>query len=809
MKKKHSSMHSAAIRSLLITFAGIFPGAASRSFHYTGAFLGSAIRSLPIRRPRLKPNSAARFTLNSAAKFLLLSATILSLQAIYAPQASAQNPLIRHIYTADPAALVVGDSVYLYTGHDEASPSGNRYVMDDWHVFSSADMVHWKDHGEVLKISTFSWAAANAWASHTVERNGKYYWYVTVSPKASVGGAFAIGVAVADHPAGPYSDVLGTALITDNMTSDIAYDIDPAVFIDDDGQAYLYWGNGTACKVVKLKDNMIELDGGFVDITPPNFTEAAYLHKHNGTYYFTYAANWPETIEYATGNHPMGPFTYRGLLNARTSSSTNHQSVIKFRDQWYFIYHTADLTGGGNFRRSVAAEYLFYKDDNTIDEIVQTPYGVAHADSTAVCPPARVVPRLQVNDGEVFTARSIRLTAGDAIALLPEVAVEDTGGDAAAGKSGGEGGGEGAAEAGGGSATAGKNSSATGGEGAAAGKSAAAVEDEGTVEEESTDEGKSAAAAGGEETVEEESTVAGKSAAAGGGEGAGSWHWEKASDYGTVISAEGELHLSEVSAGDTDTYLAVYTSTCGTRSYTSYSLKVHYGLPENVVSGNSYVIESVASGEVISIENGGTANGTNVITAHARDIPSQRFVLTLEDDLYWKITPEHVPGRALDVFNISVDNGANIVIWDYWGGHGQQWQLAEVSPGIYNIISRNSQKCLDVDLTSKNVIQWECHGSANQQFRLESPLPAPAATAADQVSIFPNPALDGRFSIRSGGEHLIDEVQVYNTAGRVLNEAKNIDSTTYQSGFALDPGLYIARIKTTRSVVTKTLLISN
>jgi beta-xylosidase len=293
----------------------------------------------------------------------------------------AQNPIIQNKFTADPCAVVVDNTVYLYTGHDEASTTAKDYVMNNWHVFSSKDMVTWTDHGQRLSLSTFSWANAAAFASHVVPRNGKYYWYTCVlqKPQLGFGPYFGIGVAVADNPLGPFKDALGKPLIRDNQTSDLHFDIDPCVFIDSDGQAYMYWGNATnggPCKIVKLKANMTEIDGPITTVNIPAFTEAPYLHKRNNMYYLSYASGWPETIAYATSNSPMGPWTARGTLNGRVSSETNHQSIIEFGGQWYFVYHNAGLPTGGNFRRSVCIDYLYYNTDGTIKKIVQTTTGV-------------------------------------------------------------------------------------------------------------------------------------------------------------------------------------------------------------------------------------------------------------------------------------------------------------------------------------------------------------------------------------------------------------------------------------------------
>lgn len=191
----------------------------------------------------------------------------------------AANPLFTDVRTADPAALVVEDTVYLYTGHDEAKDNKSFFVMHDWLVFSSKDMKNWQAHGAKLKAKDFSWAKGDAWASQVIEKDGKFYWYVTVR-HATING-FAIGVAVGDTPLGPFKDARGTALITNDMTTDTDIDwddIDPSVFIDDDGQAYLFWGN-TKPRYAKLKANMIELDGPVQSLDLPNFTEAIWVHK--------------------------------------------------------------------------------------------------------------------------------------------------------------------------------------------------------------------------------------------------------------------------------------------------------------------------------------------------------------------------------------------------------------------------------------------------------------------------------------------------------------------------------------------------
>ena len=202
------------------------------------------------------------------------------------------NPIIKYKYTADPGAMVHDGKVYIYAGHDECPPPREHYQLNEWCVFSSPDMKTWTEHPVPLKAKDFSWAKGEAWASQVIERDGKFYWYVTVEHGTIHGKS--IGVAVSDSPVGPFVDARGSALITNDMTTEFTKisweDIDPTVFIDDDGQAYLYWGN-TQCYYVKLKKNMIELDGPIVPVHLPRYTEAPWIHKRGDWYYLSYASD--------------------------------------------------------------------------------------------------------------------------------------------------------------------------------------------------------------------------------------------------------------------------------------------------------------------------------------------------------------------------------------------------------------------------------------------------------------------------------------------------------------------------------------
>lgn len=290
------------------------------------------------------------------------------------------NPVFRHKYTADPAALVYKDKMYIYAGHDVCPPHENRYVMNEWLLFSTDDLKTWTEHPVPLKTTDFSWANGEAWASQVIERNGKFYWYVTVNHRTIHGKS--IGVAVADSPLGPFKDAKGSAIITNDLTTQFTKisweDIDPTVIIDDDNQAYLFWGN-TQCYYVKLKENMIDTVGPIVPVMNlPRYTEAPWIHKNKDWYYLSYASEFPEKIVYAISKQVTGPWEYKGVLNEIAgNSNTNHQSIVKFKGKWYFVYHNggADVHGG-SFRRSVCIDRLYYNKNGTMKRVQMTTEGV-------------------------------------------------------------------------------------------------------------------------------------------------------------------------------------------------------------------------------------------------------------------------------------------------------------------------------------------------------------------------------------------------------------------------------------------------
>lgn len=328
----------------------------------------------------------------------------------------ADNPIVQTNYTADPSPMVYDGTMYLYTSHDEDELNG-FYHMLDWKCYSSTDMVNWTDHGTIMSYLDFSWTypeEPRAWAPQCVERDGKFYLYC---PLRKNNGGIVIGVGVSDSPTGPFVDAIGEPLIDEGDWNDI----DPTVYIDDDGQAYLYFGNPNV-RYVKLNDDMISYDkeielsdeltnAGYTvekgivrvgmteeafgpeipgknqeDKRPCSYGEAPWFYKRNNNYYMVYAAFSPEGgaehFAYSMSDSPEGPWEYKGIfmesqgLDGTGISYTNHPGVADYMGHSYLFYHNQALPGGQSYRRSVCVdEFVYDENDGTIPKMVMTKEG--------------------------------------------------------------------------------------------------------------------------------------------------------------------------------------------------------------------------------------------------------------------------------------------------------------------------------------------------------------------------------------------------------------------------------------------------
>jgi hypothetical protein len=298
-----------------------------------------------------------------------------------------QNPIILDQFTADPTARVFKERVYVFPSHDiPATPGRGRagwFVMEDYHVFSSSNLTDWTDHGVIVSQNKVNWVDSTTfsmWAPDCIEKNGKYYFYFPAGVKASFGKGSSVGVAIADNPAGPY--------IPQPEPIRNVRGIDPNIFIDKDGQAYIYWAMGNIY-AAKLKENMLELASEpevIKDLPGQGLKEGPFLFERNGIYYMTYphVQNKIERLEYAIGDNPMGPYKVTGVImdESPTGCWTNHQSIVRFKNQWYLFYHHNDLSPKFDKNRSIRVDSLFFNEDGTIMKVTPTLRGVGLTEAT-------------------------------------------------------------------------------------------------------------------------------------------------------------------------------------------------------------------------------------------------------------------------------------------------------------------------------------------------------------------------------------------------------------------------------------------
>ncbi len=321
-----------------------------------------------------------------------------------AKKVQPNTPIVTHIYTADPSAHVYEGKIYIYPSHDldhdgESNDNGDQYKMEDYHVLSldnfNSEVV---DHGQVLHVDDIPWASKQLWAPDAAFKNDTYYLYF---PARDHDGIFRIGVATSSSPAGPFTP-------QENYMPG-SFSIDPAVLVDEDDKAYIYfgglwggqlekWQTGTFVadapdpaldgpalgpRVAELSDDMLTFkeDPKEISIVDENgnpilagdedrrFFEGPWVHKYNGLYYLSYSTGTTHTIVYATSENPQGPFTFRGKILEPVIGWTTHHSIVQFEDKWYLFYHDCSLSDGVNHKRSVKYTEIKYNEDGTIQTI--------------------------------------------------------------------------------------------------------------------------------------------------------------------------------------------------------------------------------------------------------------------------------------------------------------------------------------------------------------------------------------------------------------------------------------------------------
>ncbi|HEY3388514.1 MAG TPA: family 43 glycosylhydrolase [Prolixibacteraceae bacterium] len=310
---------------------------------------------------------------------------ILSLLMMVSGLAFGQNPIIRNQFSADPTAKVFNGKVYVFPSHDIPAPpekpgKKNWFCMADYHVFSSENLTDWTDHGMIVSQNKVQWVDSTSysmWAPDCIERNGKYYFYFPANKNvADTNGrkGFGVGVAIADKPEGPYVPLPEPIKGVNG--------IDPNVFIDKNGQAYLYWAMGNIV-VAKLKDNMTELASEpqiISNLPEKGLKEGPFLFERNGIYYLTipHVENKIERLEYAIGDNPMGPFKMAGVVMDESPMNcwTNHQSFVQYNGQWFLFYHQDAYSPKFDKNRSICADSLFFNSDGSIRKVTPSLRGV-------------------------------------------------------------------------------------------------------------------------------------------------------------------------------------------------------------------------------------------------------------------------------------------------------------------------------------------------------------------------------------------------------------------------------------------------
>ncbi|HLP04660.1 MAG TPA: family 43 glycosylhydrolase [Paludibacter sp.] len=331
---------------------------------YNSALTASQVTSISSATQALSPNAATKLV-----------------DAITKRWEAKGNPVVTHKFTCDPAPMVYNDTLFIFTGEDNAGGQSN-YNIKNWCCFATTDMKHFWEYNVPLRAADFSWNTGQyAYAGQVIPRNGKFYWYVSTNNTG-------IGVAVADRPEGPYKDALGRALLTNSNSTggntNSWRTIDPTVYIDGDNQAWLIWGNGD-CWCCKLNQDMISFDtnygvkkiaiNGTLDFP---YTEAPWIHKYNGKYYLSFAAGFPERIEYAVADNIEGPYTYGSILcEIAGNSNTIHQGVVQYKNNWYFIYHNGGVQpNGGSYSRSMCIDKLEFDPQGFYKPVIMTTKGV-------------------------------------------------------------------------------------------------------------------------------------------------------------------------------------------------------------------------------------------------------------------------------------------------------------------------------------------------------------------------------------------------------------------------------------------------
>ena len=689
--------------------------------------------------------------------FLQLALLVLGLARPAAAQTGG-NPVLPG-YHADPEMSYFNGRYYIYPTSNEGTGG------QDFHAFSSADLTNWRDDGVIFDVGPQCvWADYNGWAPSVVARNGKYYFYYSAEVK--------IGVAVGNSPTGPFTD-LGRPLIgSDPYTVDI---IDPHVFVDDNGQAYIYYGGSNGSKLVmrRLNADMVSLTADApVNITPQNYTEGPYLVKRNGLYYMTYSnGSWfnaSYNVQYATSTSPAGPWTYRGsLLSSDTQNQgPGHHSITKIAgcDEYYITYHRYQ---NNNFStRYVAIDRLYFAADGTMQKVNMTNYGVAPRVPGGVCPVNNLVSGGTYKLTHKGTSQCLDVAGNSPNPGTNVAQYTDNGNDAQ--------------------------------------RWIATLQTDGHYK---------LTHRGTNQCLE----VAGNSAAPNAnvqqytdnGSDAQRWRMEAVDGGFYKLTHKGTSQCLDVANNSSapNTNVAQYTDNGSDAQRWQLTLT-----NLDIVSGGTYRLTHKGTNQCLDVPNNSTTPGQALHQWTDNGVDAQRWVITLEADGYYKIRHRNT-NLCLEVAGNSASAGAVVQQWTDNGNDAQRWQIVSLGDGYVKLVHKGTNQCLDVDNNLSNpgtaVHQYTDNGNDAQRWKLDL-MPVPlnsgrtALAARDEapagsLTAYPNPASTGvslSFVPQRTGAVSLD---VYNSTGRLvrnlaLQAAAGVANTTMLPTEMLPAGLYTVRL---------------
>jgi hypothetical protein len=668
------------------------------------------------------------------------------------------NPILPG-YHADPEMNYLNGRYYIYPTSNEGTGG------QDFHAFSSADLTNWRDDGVVFDVGPqCTWADYNGWAPSVVARNGKYYFYYTAEVK--------IGVAVGNTPIGPFTDIGQPLIGTDPFTVDI---IDPHVFVDDNGQAYIYYGGSNGSKLVarKLNSNMTSLTADApVNITPTNYTEGPYMVKRNGTYYMTYSNgawnNGSYNAQYSTSTSPLGPWTYRGSLLSSDAQNQGpgHHSITKIPgcDEYYITYHRYQNNDFST--RYVAIDRLFFAADGSIQKVNMTNYGVAPRVPGGTCAV-----------GGVVSGGTYKLTHKGTTQCL------DVAG----------------------------NSSSDG-------ANVAQYTDNGNdaqrwIITQQADGYYKLTHKGTTQCLEVASNSASPNANVqqytDNGSDGQRWRLEAVDGGYYKLTHKGTNQCLDVAANSSapNANVAQYTDNGNDAQRWQLTLT-----NLNIVSGGTYRLMHKGTNQCLDVPGNSTTAGTALAQYTDNGNDAQRWVITLEADGYYKIRHRNT-SLCLEVAGNSTAPSAVAQQYTDNGNDAQRWQIVSLGDGYVKLVHKGTNQCLDVDNNLSTpgtaVHQYTDNGNDAQRWKLDlmpvalnsgrAALAARAKAPAGALTAYPNPASAGvtlSFVPQQAGAASLD---LYSSTGQLvrhlaLQAAAGVGNSIAIPTEALAVGLYTARL---------------